>query len=35
VLATLVAMALSLVFWGLDKAGLSNEAPDASMVSPD
>ena len=33
VLATLVGMALSLVFWGLDKAGLTNEPPDASMVS--
>jgi len=35
VLATLVGMALSLVFWLLDKAGLANEAPDASIVSPD
>ena len=35
VLATLVGMGLSLVFWGLDKAGLSTEAPDTSMVSPD
>lgn len=35
VLATLVAMALSLVFYALDKLGLSNESPDASMVSPD
>ena len=35
VLATLVGMGLSLVFWGLDKLGLSTESPDASMVSPD
>ena len=35
VLATLVGMGLSLIFWGLDKAGLSTEAPDTSMVSPD
>ena len=35
VLATLVGMGLSLVFWGLDKAGFSNESPDASVVSPD
>jgi len=27
--------ALSLIFWGLDNAGLSNEAHDASVVSPD
>jgi uracil permease len=35
VLATLVGMGLSLIFWALDKLGLSNESPDASMVSPD
>jgi uracil permease len=35
VLATLVGMGLSLIFWALDKLGLSTEAPDASMVSPD
>ena len=35
VLATLVGMALSLVFWGLDRAGLCNEAPDSSVISPD
>jgi uracil permease len=35
VLATLVGMGLSLIFWALDKAGLSNEAADASVVSPD
>jgi uracil permease len=35
VLATLVGMGLSLVFWALDKLGLTNEAADASIVSPD
>jgi uracil permease len=35
VLATLVGMGLSLIFYALDKLGLSNESPDASMVSPD
>jgi uracil permease len=35
VLATLVGMGLSLVFYALDKLGLSTEAPDASVVSPD
>ena len=35
VLATLVGMGLSLIFWVLDKLGLTNEAPDASVISPD
>ena len=35
VLATLVGMGISLIFWGLDKAGLSTESADTSMVSPD
>jgi hypothetical protein len=35
VLATLVGMGLSLIFWALDKLGLTNEAADASIVSPD
>jgi uracil permease len=34
-LATLVGMGISLIFWGLDKAGRSTESADASVVSPD